>query len=755
MHNKKTLLILSLTLLSLTACGGGESSGASSSSAPASSSLDPSLTIHLFNADSRLIGTPKPDPLNPAQSLPMVEENILTGKLPTYRHKDKADVPYVSVKDLAKALGDAIPSIVLSSGMTAEAKDDGYHFYSSNKKGEIILDAEKDIVKVKNGQYFGAPILSENNNIAGDYCAYRGNSIRESDKTKIYLPDGKAVPEYDTFDFRKYNFDIVLQGGECYVPLEAFSKVLFRDVSLDLAYNGADFYTNVSESSFLASWVYSSKGVFQGLSGIYEPSKTKGENEAYRFQSGLKRASETDPAVMEDYTRFLVLNEDGHGFCQLCKGTELNPSNAVTDTETEYSYSWKKVGEVLQITVQDKETPLGTLHAHLDETRFLSGNISSAVSSYNYDVLRFVFDTIYGLKDIKKYDDATAFFKAAGVDEGLKSNKPDVYTDAFSKLIGYIDDGHSSFNNLTPYVADKDLDKMPAYSAASRSGTRVTKLVEDYKKYMKSKMETTKRVDPDGVNPDNDPNYYQGLRFSSDKETAIISFNGFANNADQIPNMAEQFPQGYSATEEADFIRNARSAMITSSTQGFNQAFKILDIMNKTDKVVKNVVVDLSTNGGGEIAIMPYLTAFFSDDPTYVIQDVHNKAVREYHYKVDLNGDGTFGGAGDTYKGKFNFYFLTSNYSFSCGNCLPGMVKEAGVKIIGERSGGGTSPVGVYFDALGTYFNLSNHYDMSYKVDGKYVQNDGGIDLDHAFPFDNGNWYDPNAVNTFLKTLNN
>ena len=59
----------------------------------------------------------------------------------------------------------------------------------------------------------------------------------------------------------------------------------------------------------------------------------------------------------------------------------------------------------------------------------------------------------------------------------------------------------------------------------------------------------------------------------------------------------------------------------------------------------------------------------------------------------------------------------------------------------------------VFYDGIGTFFNLSSHYDMCYKVDGKYTQNDSGIALDHSFPFENGNWYDPNAVDNFIKSL--
>lgn len=780
MKKAKTLLILSLSFITLSACGGGntDTSSASQSGAPQTSQRSSQQTsqeaskseasqeivvsetsapidwgdktVALYNKDSRLIGTPRPDPLNPMQVLPMAEANIQIGKLPTYRHKDKGDVPYVSLSDLAKALGEALPTI-LKPGMAGEKKDDGYHLYSSDKRGEIILDAEKNTIKVKNGQSFGTPILAVNNDLPGDYCAYRGKSIQESDKTRAYKDDGTEAPEFDVFDFGKYNFDIVMDGNECYVPLEAFTKVLFRDISVDMAYNGVDFYTNVSESSFLASWAYSSKGMFMGISGLYGPSKTKGEGEAYRFEFGTKRLVDGSTDVFEDYTRYLVLKDDGKAYSMICKGTTLDPTKAVQDIESDYGYSWKKEGNILHIDVSDQQGPLGTYYVHLDETRFLSGKMSKEVSAYNYDVLRFIFDTIYGLKAIKGYTDATAFFKSAGVDEGLKSEKPSTYTEAFSKLIGYIDDGHTGFNNMTPFSAYDDLDKKVDYDKFASSGERLKKLREDAKKYMKAKFDMTKKLDPDGMNPD-DVTYYQGIKFSSDKSTAIISFNAFQHNGEDIQNMGEMFP-GEFAVDEANYNIVTRAKFINSSPDGFTTVFKVLDTINAKDKVVKNVVIDLSTNGGGEIATMPYISAFFSDDPVFAVKDTYSGVTREYHYKVDLNGDGTYGGEGDTYKGKYDFYVLTSPFSFSCGNCLPGLAKDAGVKVIGERSGGGTSPVGVYFDALGSFFNLSNHYDMSYKVEGKYVQNDAGTPLDHEFPMKDGNWYDPNAVDAFLKTL--
>lgn len=733
--SKKLLFALPLMVIALAACNANKQSG----------------LINLSDANSKLIGTPKEDPKNPNQTLPMVDGSVYVGDLPTYHHRNKGDVPYVSVSELAKALGQALPAII-TPGMTVENKDDGYHLYSPDKKGEYIIDATNDVIKVKNTQSFVTPILVENNGVAGDYTIYRGNSIRESEKTKVYKEDGSAVPVYDSFDFKKYGFDIVIKDNNCFVPLEAFTKVLLRDVSVDLSFNGKDYFTTASNSSFLASWVYSSKGYFQGLSGLYTPSKNKGSEEEYRFEYPTKKLKPGSQDEFEDYTRFLVLLNGGSSYSMICKGDKLDPSAAISDVESDYSYVWKKEGDLLKVNVSDSNGLLGAYHIHLDETRFLSSKISKEVSEYNYNTLRFVFDYIYGLKEIKGYKDAVEYFKSAGVDEGLKSTKPDEYNKSFAKLIGYIDDGHTGFNNMSHYSSYSDLDNFGEYVKLSKSGERMKKLVANSGKYMKARMDKAKELNPDDQNPE-DPNYYQGIKFSDNKETAIIAFNGFGHNDKEILNMKELFPDPNYDVDEANYNIFTRAKLIFSTPDGFSQAFKILDLINKNQQVVKNVVFDLTTNGGGEIATMAYLAAFFSDDPVYTVKDVTNGVIKEYHYKVDLNGDGKFGDVGDTYKGKFNFYFLTSGFSFSCGNCLPGMGKDAGAKIIGETSGGGTSPVGVYFDAVGSYFNLSNHYDMCYKVNGKYVQNDAGITLDHSFPLENGNWYDPNAVHTFIKSL--
>jgi hypothetical protein len=733
MKNRKSLLLVipAMAIISLAGCGNNSSS-------------EP---LSLFSDKTKFIGTIKVDPDKPTVLPPETFANMRIAPLATYHLSNKGDVPYVELDQLVSTLSVCLDGTV-TKGMSGSLKDDGYHIYSANKKGEVILNAENDTVKVKDSVNFCDPILFTNNSIAGDYCSFRNNTIRESEKTKVYKEDGSKIEEYVTYSFKYYGFDIYKKDNKYYAPFEAVTKILYTSIGIDMAFNGSEYYIT-QLGSFTSSLVKSSKGYWSAYSGIYAPVKA-GEGEAYRFSFSFNRLKEDGSGDKETVTKFISLynNEQKTGSCILCPGTEYDSTKALPDKESSFLYVWRQEGQIIYISVSDENSNLlGEYGIHLDETRFIKNTISKEMSEYNYNILRFMFDNIYGLKDIKKYDSAESYFTSCGVKEDLKSTDVKKYNAAFAKLIGKVDDGHTGFNGLSIYTAYDDLDALPTLTKAN-IGPRLAELMNKKNKYAKARIDKYAELNPgQGGNPD--PNFYQGIKFSDNNETAIITFDAFTYESTVLENMKERFPND----EEIETYR-VRSDMISSSANGFSAAFQLLKHMNKTSKVVKNVVIDLTNNGGGAIALLPYLTAFFSDDPAYVIKDTTTGAIKEYHYKVDLNGDGVFGGTGDTFKNDFNFYCLTSGFSFSCGNCLPGIAKDNGVKIIGEQSGGGVSPVGVYYDALGSQFNISNHYQMLYKdSNGKYIQNDSGITLDHAFPFDNGNWYDPNAVNTFVKSL--
>ena len=729
----KLLFVSSFSVISLTGCQNSEEA----------------LTV--YDKNSRLFGAIEIDQKNPNVSLPETKENMIFTPLTTYHLKNKGDIPYVEVGQLVNSLSQELKYYVYG-GMSSGIKEDGLHIYSSDKKGEFILNAKTDEVKVKNTPAFTVPITKYNNGISGDYCVIRNNTVSESEKSKAFREDGSQIPEYEVYNFKDYGFDIFEKDDNYYVPFEALMKLMFRDIGLDFAYNGKEFYIN-NTGSFTSSLINSSKGYWKSYSGLYSPSKSKGENEAYRFEYEGEMVLD-ESGKMETVTRYMVLNDDPGktGYCMLCKGKELDPSKSIPDPESTYTYTWQKEDNILQIKVNSEGSPLGDYLIHLDETRFLKGTVSKEVSEYNYNILRLMFDKLYGLRDIKGFTSADAYFSSLGLKEALKSTNTKTYNEALAKLIGNVDDGHSSLNALSIYTAFEDYDSLGDLMK-NNIGPRVTSLMEKRNTYSKARIDKHAELHPDDPQKGNtDPNYYQGLRFSDNKETAVITFDSFTHNSDIIKNMKELWPEG-SHIEESEYLIQSRSKMINSTPDGFTTSFFILKELNKNSKVVKNVVVDLTNNGGGLIATVPYLMAFFTDDPVYAIKDINTGAIKEYHYKINLNGDDKYS-EGDTFKGQFSFYVLTSGFSFSCGNVLPGLAKNAGAKIIGERSGGGVSPVGVYLDALGTAINISDHYNMLYKdADGKYIQNDSGIPVDYEFPLENGNWYDPNAINSFINSL--
>ena len=750
---KKNALFSSAILALLLASCGAPASSAPSSSAPTSSSTpEQKEEILLVNPSSQLIGTPRGNPEAPGQTLPELEENLLIATLPTYRRKGKGVVPYVNLTEYCAAV-DVSLSYLLKAGLTSEVQADGFHLYAPGKKGEMVFNAANDTVKIKNSGAFAQSVFIENNGIPGDYINYRGNSIRESDKTKVYKMDGSGTGvEFEAFSFGDYGFDIYQEAGKYYVPLEALTKLMYRDVSLDIAYNGADYYlTAAVDGVFTTSRILSSKGWWKGNGCIWQP-VTPGEGEAYRFACSFERQDPSGEGT-QACTKFFVLydNEIKNGKIRAFVGDAFDPSKEIQIDESTQSFYWQKTGDLLRIRMYDNGTVSGDYWVHLNETYFLKNEVPAELSQYNYNILRFLFDNIYGLKEIKQYASADAYFTSLGVKEGLQSTNVSQYNEAVAKLIGAVDDGHSQYKSLSVFTS---LDNFLDLASLNKKyqGQRVKALGDKYAAAAKARVDKMRETNPGA--PD-DPNFYHGMKLSSDKNTIVLTFDSFMHNDPEIKNIKEQYPEGIGSSESTyqDLNYIVRGRYVVSTPEGMSAAFASLDRLNK-DGATKNVVIDLTCNGGGQISTLAYIAAFFTADPTYALTDPRTKQVFEYHYKVDLNGDGVYGGAGDTYQGKYNFYFLTSGFSFSCGNALPGMGKDSGAKIIGERSGGGTSPVGIYFDALGSVINLSNYRLMSYKgTDGKYMQNDAGIPLDHEFPLQNGNWYDADAINAFIKTL--
>ena len=157
------------------------------------------------------------------------------------------------------------------------------------------------------------------------------------------------------------------------------------------------------------------------------------------------------------------------------------------------------------------------------------------------------------------------------------------------------------------------------------------------------------------------------------------------------------------------------------------------DCMNEILKhqEVKNIVFDITENRGGYIYSFPIFSAIMDDDPRVVQTNMQTGCSTEYHYEVDLNDDGVFGGEGDTFKGKYNFAILTSPASYSAGNITLSLAKSFGfAKILGLSSAGGPCPVALRMDSFGYTFRTSAQLHYPLIIDNEYLSNDEGVPVD-------------------------
>lgn len=163
---------------------------------------------------------------------------------------------------------------------------------------------------------------------------------------------------------------------------------------------------------------------------------------------------------------------------------------------------------------------------------------------------------------------------------------------------------------------------------------------------------------------------------------------------------------------------------------------------------IKNFVVDISTNGGGLLMVNQYMMALMADQDTYVMDLLKYGATISQKYITDKNLDGKFDEEDENLKFDLNFGIIESKQSFSCANLMASDARDAGLLVLGQRSGGGSCTVLNFVtpDGMPVYISsktrLSNqngeNIDAGIVPDYELVKfnEDGSLDASAAFDFD-------------------
>ena len=335
---------------------------------------------------------------------------------------------------------------------------------------------------------------------------------------------------------------------------------------------------------------------------------------------------------------------------------------------------------------------------------------SKEIIDFTYNELCMTLDYLYGLKEqhgITSFDD---YFTETGLKQRMKSPDALEASRAYYEMVWlYIDDLHSQYYKNSWRIG-KDAD------AKGRKG----KTAEDYNKTRDELKKERAVYFPDGVKG------YQEIG-----DTAYITFDSF-----------KTMPSG------TDYYKTPPTEDTTDTVGICLYAFSQI---TRPGSPVKNVVLDLSVNGGGDSTTASFIMSMFLGKADVCVEDTLTGAFMNESFCCDANLDGVFDDK-DSLKG-YRLFCLTSPCSFSCGNLVPSILKDSKrVKMVGMQSGGGACIVMPLALADGSIIRVSGNRRLGYVKNGAVYDIDRGVDPDYPITtYDR--FFDRNSLSQYIRGL--
>ena len=291
--------------------------------------------------------------------------------------------------------------------------------------------------------------------------------------------------------------------------------------------------------------------------------------------------------------------------------------------------------------------------------------IPEDIASLNAKHFLFIMDNYYGLKDYYGISSFSTYLGEETV-EGLGSTKEEKARSAlYEVLFQKLDEMHTSFDYYSFFCSSTSL--KPTYGH-----TRVSYQAE------------SKRLNQayEEAYPKDEPVRYCG-------DTAIIVLQSLTTGS----------------TSE---LRDENGKLKADAYQKDSFYF-MKEMLSRIENHggIKNVLLDLSRNGGGNMGATFRVLGLLSDgDLIYGTTNMLSSSGYAITMKADADEDEDYGDE-DAYS-SYNWGILTSSLTFSAANYLACNASFSGTaKIFGERSGGGACPIVGFVNADGSSFHMS------------------------------------------------
>ena len=315
---------------------------------------------------------------------------------------------------------------------------------------------------------------------------------------------------------------------------------------------------------------------------------------------------------------------------------------------------------------------------------------SRELAEYGAAELCLMMDCFYGLKEVHGIQNFYQLLISTGLLEDLLDTDPLKADQAVATLINsYLDDLHSGYlGNSFLTGKDAEFESRDGYSNKS---------------YMN--LMVMYRAVKDIVMPDGRPSYQEI------GDTAYVAFDEF---------MMKPGLDYYSLDlNSEESIQDTVSLLMFAHHQ-----------ITREDSPIRNVVMDLSTNSGGDAEAAIFVIGWFlGEAPVSLVHTFCGTRVTNV-YRIDANQDRVFDSKDSLYA-DYNLYCLCSPLSFSCGNLVPWAYHSSGmVTLSGDTTGGGSCVVQPMATAWGTVFQTSGTSRLAFVRNGSYYDIDQGVTPD-------------------------
>ena len=339
------------------------------------------------------------------------------------------------------------------------------------------------------------------------------------------------------------------------------------------------------------------------------------------------------------------------------------------DSSVYFYYNYENIYSAYEVdTFSEKEFVIDGKEYTVD-SQMKKANTSTYMPRYlkelNANMFFYVMDNFYGLKEDKGFESMKSLCRNKyGIYDAMLSDNSALRAQAYADALSLLDDNHTALVSANDAWGENEFGNFRyARNCINRYTTR-----DEITPLRKSIYQRNNKQVGDIV-------------ISNDGLTAMYVLDSFI----------------FGSSEE---VFNNDGSINYESARKVDTFFDILYVLNylKTTSV-KNVIFDLSTNGGGVIGVLMKLLCLISKDNKSVFYYYEGSSTQlaSATSKIDINDDGEYDER-DCFGNDFNFYLLTSDCSFSCGNAFPCYAQIAkSAKIIGKKSGGGECAIGIHY----------------------------------------------------------